>query len=255
MANPKLRILDLFSGIGGFSLGLERTGGFATVAFCEIDEMCHPILKKNWPGVEIHSDVRTLKYDGTVDVITGGFPCQDLSVSGRQKGIQGERSGLYEVMLSIVGRCKPQWVIFENVSRLLTGGNGLWFSRFLNDLARYGYDAQWHNIPASAIGAIHHRDRIWIIAYPNEKLRDDGGKIYNSIAGQIAECRTPETALALLAKIHKVQFEADEPDHRVLDGLSGESHAHGALGNFVHTKIPEIIGNAILASIEAEVVA
>lgn len=244
----KLKVLDLFSGIGGFSLGLENTNGFETVAFCEIDDRCHPILEKNWPGVKIYNDVKTLKHKGHVDVITGGFPCQDLSAAGHKAGIQGERSGLYERMLSLVSIHRPQWVIFENVSNLLTGDNGRWFSRFLNDLARYGYDAQWHDIPASAVGAIHHRDRIWIIAYPSEKLRDGGGTLFNSITSQIAECRTPESSLRLLAKIRQLQFAQDEPDHRKFDGISEESHAQGALGNSVHTKIPEIIGNAILAA-------
>jgi DNA (cytosine-5)-methyltransferase 1 len=120
----KLRVLDLFSGIGGFSLGLERTGGFETVAFCEIDPFCQKVLKKHWPNVPIYNDVRTLDYDGPVDVITGGFPCQDLSAAGNKAGIQGERSGLYQYMLSLVGKYKPQWVIFENVSALLSGEGG-----------------------------------------------------------------------------------------------------------------------------------
>jgi DNA (cytosine-5)-methyltransferase 1 len=123
---------------------------------------------------------------------------------------------------------------------------GAWFSMFLNDLARYGYDAQWHDIPASAIGAIHHRDRVWVIAYPSQELPDGAGKIYNSIANQVAKCRTPMEAMALLAEINQLQFTQDEPDHRKFDGISIESYAHGSLGNSVHTVIPEIIGHAIL---------
>jgi len=241
-----LKVLDLFSGIGGFSLGLERTGGFETVAFCEIGPFCQQVLKKHWPAVPIYEDVRNLNHDGPIDVITGGFPCQDLSSCGSQKGIQGERSGLYEYMLSIVSDRKPKYVIFENVTALLSGDTGRWFSRFLNDLAKIGYDAQWHSIPASTIGAIHHRDRVWIIAYPTQKLPNDAREIYDSIASQIAKQWTPNSSMALLAQAKQIQFTENEPDHRMYDGLSLESYAHGSLGNSVHVKIPEIIGNAIL---------
>lgn len=246
--NEKLKVLDLFSGIGGFSLGLERTGGFETVAFCEIDPFCQKVLRKHWPDVPIFEDVRELTGEqvGPIDVICGGFPCQDLSQSGRQAGIEGERSGLYREMLRLIGECQPAWAIFENVSNLLSGENGRWFSVFLNDLAGCGYDAQWHDIPASAVGAVHHRDRVWIIAYPTKKLRDGAGKIYNSITRQIAESRTPRSAMALLAKAKSIQITANEPDHRVLDGISEESHALGALGNAVVPQIPELLGHAIL---------
>lgn len=242
----KLKVLDLFSGIGGFSLGLERTGGFETVAFCEIDPFCQKVLAKHWPGVPIHDDVRTLKHDGAVDVICGGFPCQDLSVSGNQTGISGERSGLYKYMLSQISFHKPKFAIFENVTALLTGDIGRWFSIFLNDLAKCGYDAQWHSISASAVGAGHHRSRVWIIAYPNEKLWNGVGKIFNSITDQISKLRTPTSIMALLVKTRQIQFKEDEPDHRMLNGISQESYRFGTLGNSVVPKIPEIIGNAIL---------
>ena len=92
----KLKVLDLFSGIGGFSLGLERTGGFETVAFCEIEGFCQKVLNKHWPDVPIYEDVRNIDYDGTVDVICGGFPCQDISIAGKGAGIEGEKSGLWK---------------------------------------------------------------------------------------------------------------------------------------------------------------
>lgn len=157
----KLRVLDLFSGIGGFSLGLERTGGFRTVAFCEIDKRCRSVLRKHWPDVQIFDDVRTL-FGVECDVICGGFPCQDISVAGKRAGITGERSGLWNEYARLVGELRPQYVIVENVAALLIWGLG----RVLGDLAALGYDAEWHCIPASAVGAPHRRDRIWIVAYP-----------------------------------------------------------------------------------------
>jgi DNA (cytosine-5)-methyltransferase 1 len=157
-----LKVLDLFSGIGGFSLGLERAG-METIAFCEFDKHAQLVLKKHWPNVPIFDDVRTLdgkQFRGTVDVICGGFPCQDLSNAGKKAGIGGERSSLYREMLRIISECLPRYAIFENVSALLTGESGRWFAQFLYDLASVGYDAEWHCISASELGAQHHRDRV-----------------------------------------------------------------------------------------------
>lgn len=170
----KLRVLDLFSGIGGFSLGLERTGGFETVAFCEIEPFCRRVLAKHWPEVPCFDDVRTLTADAlsergiAVDVICGGFPCQDLSIAGRAAGIEGARSGLWSEMARLVGELRPAYLVVENVTNLLGGERGAWFGRVLGDLASLGYDAEWHCIPAGAVGAPHIRDRVWIVAYPHK---------------------------------------------------------------------------------------
>jgi len=185
-----MRVLDLFSGIGGFSLGLERAG-METVAFCEIEKFPQKVLRKHWPNVPIYEDVTELTYerlraDGIngIDVICGGFPCQDLSVAGKQAGIDAERSGLWSELARLISEIRPRYAIVENVTALLSGDNGRWFGRVLGDLAEIGYDAEWHCIPASELGANHHRDRVWIIAYPNNngssKLRVEkngtGGK-------------------------------------------------------------------------------
>ena len=138
-----MKVLDLFSGIGGFSLGLERAG-METVAFCEIDTFCQKVLRKHWPGIPIFEDVRSLDYDGAVDVICGGFPCQDLSTSGKQSGIEGNRSGLWAEMFRIISSLQPKYIIIENVANLLNGEKGRWFAKLLNDLASVGYDAEWH---------------------------------------------------------------------------------------------------------------
>tara|TARA_R100000426_G_scaffold72550_1_gene50513 strand:- start:394 stop:1317 length:924 start_codon:yes stop_codon:yes gene_type:complete len=167
-----MKVLDLFSGIGGFALGLEAAG-LETAAFCEIDPYAQKVLKKNWPGVPIYDDVTRITADRLVsdgigvDVITGGFPCQDISTAGRQAGIDGERSGMWSECSRLLGDIRPRYAIFENVTNLLTGDGGDWFKRVLWDISSVGYDAEWHCIPASAIGAHHHRDRIWIVAYPN----------------------------------------------------------------------------------------
>jgi DNA (cytosine-5)-methyltransferase 1 len=161
----KLRVLDLFSGIGGFSLGLERTGHFETVAFCEIDKKARQVLRKHWNDVPIFEDVTTLRGDqvGAIDVICGGFPCQDLSLAGKGAGLEGARSGLWWEFHRLIKETNPKWVIIENVAAIRNRG----LDQVLSSLAQVGYDAEWHCIPASAVGAPHQRDRVWIVAYAN----------------------------------------------------------------------------------------
>lgn len=180
--------LDLFSGIGGFSLGLEQTGGYETVAFCEPDHFCRGVLKRHWPEVPRFADVRSLSSDGgasleyehkgqkivipldrRIDCICGGFPCQDLSTAGKGQGLSGERSGLWREFHRLIKEIKPRYAFIENVAALRSRG----LEEVLRALASIGYDAEWHCIPASAVGAPHRRDRIWIAAYPRvrESLR------------------------------------------------------------------------------------
>src|ERR1700761_6048931 len=141
-----------------------------TVAFCEIDPFARRVLAKHWPNIPCYDDVLSLppdrlKADGiSVDVICGGFPCQDISVAGKGAGLEGERSGLWREYARLIGELRPSHVIVENVSALLNRG----LDRVLGDLAALGFDAEWHCIPASSIGAPHRRDRIWIVAYPND---------------------------------------------------------------------------------------
>ncbi|MCP5363459.1 MAG: DNA (cytosine-5-)-methyltransferase [Rickettsiaceae bacterium] len=161
-----LNVLDIFSGIGGFSIGLEAAS-MQTVAFCEINPFCQKILTRHWPSVPIFSDITTihkedLKALPTIDVIAGGFPCQDISVAGKQKGITAKRSGLWKEFARLINEIKPKYAIIENVANLRSTG----LISVLQDLWEIGYDAEWHCIPASAFGAPHRRDRIWIIAHP-----------------------------------------------------------------------------------------
>lgn len=162
----KLRVLDLFSGIGGFSKGLEDTGGFETVAFCEINPDRRSDLTSIWPGVRVYDDVRTVRAGEleNIDVITGGFPCQDISVAGRRGGIHGERTGLFSEIIRLLSEFRPRYAILENSADLLTGDGGGWARHVFGELSEIGYDAEWHVIPASGLGAPHNRERVWIIA-------------------------------------------------------------------------------------------
>lgn len=153
---------SLFAGIGGFDLGLERAG-FRTVWQVEKEPYRRAVLAKHFPHATRYEDVREVGSHNleAVDLICGGFPCTDISVAGRGAGIDGEQSGLWREMLRVVCELRPRYVLVENVAALLGRGLG----RVVGDLAQGGYDAEWDCIPASAFGAPHRRDRLWIVAY------------------------------------------------------------------------------------------
>ena len=161
-----LRLLDLFSGIGGFSYAAERiVGGYKTVAFVEREPYCQKILRQHWPSVPIHDDICKFEPERhSADVVCGGFPCQDISLAGKQAGInEGTRSGLFYELMRVVRMVEPKYIVLENVAAIL--GNGL--GTVLGELAEAGFDAEWACIPASAVGACHQRDRWWLIAHTN----------------------------------------------------------------------------------------
>jgi DNA (cytosine-5)-methyltransferase 1 len=274
-----MRVLDLFSGIGGFSIGLEKAG-FETVAFCEIDKKARAVLKKHWPDVQIFEDVSQLtkekldEHGISVDVICGGFPCQDISVAGKGAGLEGQRSGLWYEYNRLIKELTPQWVIIENVSALRSRG----LDAVLRSLFEIGYDAEWHCIPASAVGAPHQRDRIWIVAYPNSnrKWSWDGSKQSegNTTGERIGNsCELERDGLVAnamregLERQRKVSGGAEqkqqdtgntcwwaaEPDvGRVAHGVRGRVDRLKQLGNAVVPQIPELIGKAIM-SVQKEI--
>jgi DNA (cytosine-5)-methyltransferase 1 len=162
----KLCVIDMFAGIGGFSLGLHRTGGFETVAVAETDPYASKVLAKRF-GVPNVGDVTTAEYPNA-DIICAGFPCQDISFAGAGAGLAGARSGLWREVVRAIRVVRPRFAILENVAALLNRGMGT----VLGDLAAIGHDAEWHCIPAAAVGAPHRRDRIWIIANPGSEQHE-----------------------------------------------------------------------------------
>ena len=250
-----MKVLDLFSGIGGFSIGLERAG-METIAFCEIEDYPRKVLAKHWPDVPIASDVTKLTYKdgvlyddgnevyrGSIDVICGGFPCQDISAAGKQEGIkEGARSGLWSECARLLREIRPNYAIFENVSALLSGEQGRWFQRVLFDISKVGYDAEWHCIPASYLGACHRRDRVWIITYPNGA--DEQIITKKPIFGQQDLQRELTRGFERIEKRPNI---TESLLFRKNDGLPLRPYRDRvkSLGNTLVPQIPELIGYAI----------
>jgi len=268
-----MNVLDLFSGIGGFSLGLERAG-MKTVAFCEIEKYPQQVLKKIFPGVPIYDDVRTitaerLAADGidTIDLICGGFPCQPFSVAGKQRGKDDDRH-LWPEMFRLIKECQPTWVIGENVA----GFVNMALDDVCTDLENASYEVQPFIIPACAVNAPHRRDRVWIVAHS----RLFGQAQCQEQATGIEQCNqsdVPDTISNRLQRgwqdgniagqigLRNGAWSHEEPELRaaspewsvkspfcgVADGIPRRMDRLKALGNAVVPQIPEIIGRAIMA--------
>jgi len=221
--NEKYTVLDLFSGIGGFSLGLERTEGFETIGFCEIDKKCHYVLKKHWPKVPIYSDIKLLS-GIKADLICGGFPCQPFSSASRGRKVAED---LWPFMLDVIVNAMPSFIIAENVSDAPIDKARL-------DLEKLGYKCEIRNITAAQAGADHKRSRWWLIAYANNK-----SELSCSLDAEVA--KLPELCKGLWAA------ENYSRTIRVSDGVSNRMDRIKQLGNSVVPQIPEVIGKAILA--------
>lgn len=245
-----MNVLDLFSGVGGFSLGLNRAG-MKTVAFCEIDPFCRKVLKKHWPDVPVYEDVQTMDFkEIKADVITAGFPCQDISFAGPGAGLSGERSGLYREAVRAVRVVRPKYVIMENVAALLNRGMG----QVCGDLAESGYDSEWDCIPACAVGAEHERDRVWIVAYPTEENASNSNGSRFSRRPQTGKNKKKtrdifprlRSAVPTEDGISRDYWAHQPVLGRGVHGVSNRVDRIKALGNSVVPQIPEMIGRAIM---------
>lgn len=230
-----MTVCDLFAGIGGFSLGLERSG--MTIKYqVEINEYCNRILAKHWPSVKRFQDIRTIGPDqiGPVDVVCGGFPCQPFSLAGERKGAKDDRH-LWPEMFRIITALRPTWVIGENTPGIIN----MELDNVLADLEGAGYACQSFVIPACSIDAPHRRDRVWIVAHTSQpglplpepqKLHREGRREEGGAAPEF--CRwTPEPGM-----------------DRVAYGVPGRVDRLKALGNAVVPQVVEQIGRAIMSS-------
>jgi DNA (cytosine-5)-methyltransferase 1 len=250
-----MKIIDLFSGIGGFSLGLEATGGFETIQFVENEPWCQKILAKNFPGVPIAGDIR--EYDGQkADIVVGGFPCQPFSVAGKRKGTNDDRH-LWPEMLRVIKACKPRWVIGENVRNLTSIQDGMVFEQVCTDLEEQGYEVQSFVIPASAVNAPHQRYRVWIVAYSENRGREqtewkrrqglergsyDSGGIETERQEVVRDVANTQcdglTSTKERGSIEETVREESQGQNRTLDS-QGASDLSETKGNVANSKISE----------------
>lgn len=156
---------SLFTGIGGFDLGFQRAG-IRTSWMCERDAACQSVLRKHWPGVQIYDDVRNVGRDAEpIDILMGGFPCQDVSIAGRRAGLAGERSGLWFEFHRILGELAPQWVVIENVPGLLSSNGGRDFAVILHGLGELRYRVAWRVLDSQHFGVPQRRRRVFVVGH------------------------------------------------------------------------------------------
>lgn len=234
----KLTSLHLFAGIGGCALGFQRAG-FRPIAFADSHPHAQAVLKRHWPAAQHFGDVCGIKAADLVErpaVITGGFPCQDISYANRNAtGITGRRSSLWFEQLRLIKELEPSYVLGENVVALRTRGLDV----LLGSLAAIGYDAEWHCIPACYLGAWHKRDRIWILAYPSNGSQSRKGPILRQ-----RHLSAPIRGMAPRWPGRSALASPRLCGH--LDGVPEATQRLLRLGNSCYPAIPEMIGRAIL---------
>lgn len=245
-----LTVGSLFSGIGGFDLGFERAG-FDIKWQVEIDPFCRKVLEKHWPAVRRYEDVRTVgamyetEGDGLtkwalegVDVICGGFPCQDISFAGYGDGLSGERSSLWREFDRLVGELRPRYAVVENVAALTARGLG----QILSDLAGRGMDARWAVLPACAFGSTHTRRRLFIVAYANSehglpRLRDSVARAFRPLQ--------EINGFACARAGEKTRLANPSALYGGADGVPDRLERNRAIGNSIHPAIAQWIAERI----------
>jgi len=229
-----LRVLSLFAGIGGIDLGLERIG-CTTVAYSEVDPYACRVMAERFPDAVNLGDITTIDWEDVrgydIDIIAGGFPCQDISIAGSGAGIGDDtRSGLWRHYADAIRILRPRGVLVENVAALTRNGMG----RVLGDLAACGFDADWDCVPAAALGAPHCRDRVFILAYPNtagsQGLHDEGIRV----------------GLQPFARPVRREWEAEPVLDRVANGIPKRVDRLRCLGNAVVPQVAEHVGRILL---------
>lgn len=257
----KITVGSLFSGIGGIELGLERTGGFKTIWFCENDEYASAVLRKHWPEVPNLGDITEVDWDAVErpEMLTGGFPCQDISIAGRKKGIQADtRSGLWHEYFRAISALRPGLALIENVPELANNGLDI----ILSDLASIGYDAEWNRLSACQCGATHPRFRLFTLAYPMRngwKFQLCEGRNDSEEGKQVEETKQPKVRTGgfwsnprtsgIAERMWRVQRKEwlAEPDvGRVAHGVSNRVDRIKCLGNAVVPQVAQVVGEMIL---------
>jgi DNA (cytosine-5)-methyltransferase 1 len=241
---------SLFAGIGGIDLGLERAGWECRFQV-EWDPYCQHVLAHHWPDVPRYGDITAVDWSGVerVDLLAGGFPCQPVSSAGQQAA-QDDARWLWPEFLRAIRALRPRYVLVENVPGLLAVNNGSAFSDVLGDLAASGYDAEWDCIPASAVGAPHRRDRVWLVAYPSEGMRHRVS-VFSGWDAQGTHQEFQRIRAIIRSRRARNGPPADFRRLHTTDGLSSRLDSLAALGNAVVPQVVEVIGRQLIQAIEA----
>ena len=242
-----MKFISLFAGIGGLDLGLERAG-MECVAQVEINEFALKVLQKHWANVPKFKDVRDVGKHNLppADLICGGFPCQDVSLAGKQKGLEGKRSTLWSEFHRIVCEVRPRWVIIENVPGLFTSNSGRFFTKILRDLSTSGYHAEWRTLSAFGVGANHIRERVFIVSY-SESVKSrlthqqQGRENLGAGSGKVS------WNTGLQREVSKSEWWSVEPAvGRVAHGIPDRLDRLTALGNAVVPQVAEFVGVQVM---------
>lgn len=215
-----------------------------TVWQVEREPFCRDVLAKHWPDVKRYDDVCTVGAHNLepVDVICGGFPCQDISYAGKGAGLSGARSGLWYEFARIIGEMGPRYVVVENVAALLRRGMG----EVLGTLADLGYDAEWYTVRACSVGAPHPRARVFILAYTNGKQLGDGRGYGNR---EESDCGRDDYGTRWTVDAERTEWSEESDVDRILDGVSSrmDRARNKSLGNAVVPQVAEIVGRRLLS--------
>ena len=279
-----MRHLDLFSGIGGFALAASRVWpNHEVISFCDIEPFAQKVLKKHWPDVPCHDDIKTMKGSdyANIDLLTGGFPCQPFSTAGQRRGSEDDRH-LWPEMLRVIREAKPRWIVGENVLGLVNWNEGLVFEEVFSDLEAAGYETQPFILPACAINAPHKRTRVWFIAnttkerWKESRRTPKPGDAHKHIISNARE-NANNVKAGSMAKdqfimgeegqknrvnirsehLRTYKFDEWQPERDVEtqaaflredDGISGWVDRVGGLGNAIVPQVAEMIFRAIRES-------
>jgi DNA (cytosine-5)-methyltransferase 1 len=229
---------SLFSGIGGFEIGAERAG-IKNIWACEIEKYQRNILKNNFKSTQLYYDIKDMQRPRQVDIISGGFPCQDISIAGKGGGINGERSGLWNEMYRIIREVRPGFVIIENSPALLIRG----FEKVLCDLSKIGYDAEWKCLSNKDFGYPHKRERVYIIAYTNKKRFKSDNQEHGKFKS-IFKQQSPNTRMShSIAK--RIYEMPDSSDIRINNGFRNWTHRVSCIGNSVNPSLTHYLFKCI----------
>lgn len=242
-----IKIGSLFSGIGGFELGLERAiPNSETVWQCEQDKFCQKILTKHWPNAIIYDDVRTINNEvEPIDILCGGFPCQDISIAGLKRGLNGNKSSLWWEMHRIIGILEPRIIIMENVSAITYRGG----KDVIGSLTQIGYDCQWSTISAAQCGAPHRRTRWFCIAYPNtQNAQKSSSHAWSMETAYRTQCGIREMGGVHNARMYWSTTKNPTAVHRMVDGVPNRVDRIKALGNAIVPQCSEWIGQQLVHS-------